>query len=98
MSDMSDGPASRSGLQVRSGPMITGASLAGAGLMLVAAGVVVGGLHLLSATRQWIAELEVPPSELAKIKWAQAKAAAMAGSSAWQEASANGSQRTQATA
>jgi hypothetical protein len=41
-------------------------------------------LHMLSATRQWIQEMEVPPSELAKIKWTQARSAAAAGAAAWQ--------------
>ena len=37
----------------------------------------------LSATRRWIGEMEVPPSELAKIKWTQARSAAAAGAAAW---------------
>ncbi|HEY5362545.1 MAG TPA: hypothetical protein VIJ82_33510 [Streptosporangiaceae bacterium] len=48
------------------------------------AGLVIGGSHLLSATRRWIREMEVPPSELAKIKWAQAKTAQPPGTAAWQ--------------
>jgi hypothetical protein len=92
---MTDGQGRGRGLQVRSGPMITGAALAGAGVLLVAAGFVVGSSHLLSATRRWMRELEVPPSELAKLKWAQARAAAMAGGTAWQQASGN--QRADAT-
>ena len=51
----------------------------------VLAGLAVGGGHLLSATRQWVDEMEVPPSELARIKWAQAKAAMSAGAQAWQD-------------
>jgi len=45
----------------------------------------VGGGHLLTATRRWINEMEVPPSELARIKWTQAKAAMSAGAQAWQD-------------
>ena len=48
------------------------------------AGLAVGGSHLMLATRQWVKEMEVPPSEVAKLKWAQAKAAALAGAAAWQ--------------
>jgi len=69
---------------VKTGPLITGAALVGAGAVLVLAGVVVGGSHLFAATRRWIQEMEVPPSELAKIKWEQAKSAAAAGTTAWQ--------------
>ena len=70
--------------QVRSGPIITGGSLVAVGGLIALAGLAVGGLHLLHATRQWVEEMEVPPSDLAKIKWAQAKSAAAAGTAAWQ--------------
>ncbi len=70
--------------QVRTGPLITGGALAGAGVLLVVAGLAVGGLHLFAATRRWIQEMDVPPSEQARIKWAQAKGAAAAGTAAWQ--------------
>ena len=70
--------------ELRTGPMITGAALAGAGALLVQAGLAVGGSHLFSATRRWIREMEVPPSEQTRIKWEQAKSAAAAGAAAWQ--------------
>jgi len=72
------------GPQLRSGPLITGAALAGAGALLALAGIAVGGSHVLAATRRWVREMEVPPGELARLKWAQAKAAAAAGAGAWQ--------------
>jgi hypothetical protein len=64
--------------------MITGAALFGAGALIALAGLVVGGSHLFSATRRWIREMETPPTEQARIKWAQAKTAAAAGAAAWQ--------------
>ena len=70
--------------EVRTGPIITGAALFGAGALIALAGLAVGGTHLFSATRQWIREMEVPPSEQARLKWAQAKTAAAAGTAAWQ--------------
>jgi hypothetical protein len=70
--------------EVRTGPVITGAALFGAGALIALAGLAVGGTHLLSATRQWIRAMEVPPTEQARIKWAQAKTAAAAGTAAWQ--------------
>jgi hypothetical protein len=63
--------------------MITGGALVAAGGLIALAGLVIGGSHLLSATRRWIREMEVPPSELAKTKWSQAKSAAAAGTAAW---------------
>ena len=70
--------------ELRTGPLVTGGALVGAGALIALAGMAVGGSHLVSATRRWIAEMEVPPSELARIKWAQAKSAAAAGTAAWQ--------------
>ena len=83
---MSDGEngSGRSGPQFRAGPLITSASMVGAGTLIVLAGLAVGGGHLLSAIRQWVAEMEVPPRELAKIKWGQARTAVAAGAAAWQ--------------
>ena len=80
--------------QLRSGPMITGSALVAAGGLIALAGVAVGGMHVLVATRQWIRDMEVPPSELAKIKWSQAKSAAAAGTAGWQ----NGVQASQGAA
>jgi hypothetical protein len=68
----------------RTGPLITGAALVGAGTLLALAGFAVGGSHLLSATRRWVREMEPPPSELAKLQWAKARTAAAAGTAAWQ--------------
>ncbi len=70
--------------EFRTGPLITSASLIGAGTLIAVAGLAVGGSHLLAATRRWIGEMEVPPREQARIKWAQAKGAATAGAAAWQ--------------
>ncbi|MGO9784490.1 MAG: hypothetical protein ACLPKE_23760 [Streptosporangiaceae bacterium] len=67
----------------RTGPLITGAVLIGAGVVVALAGLAVGGSHLFSATRRWIQEMDVPPSEVAKLKWAQARTAAAAGTTAW---------------
>jgi len=66
--------------------------------LLVGGGVLValGGLHgftgmalvssaLISATRQWIDHLERPPSEIARRRWEQTKAAASAGAAAWRD-------------
>jgi len=82
---MSNGENRGSGPQYRAAPLIISAALIGTGTVIVLAGLAVGGGHLLSATRQWVDEMEVPPSELARIKWAQAKAAMSAGAQAWQD-------------
>ena len=53
--------------------------------MLVLAGLAMGGARLFSPTRAWARAMEVPPSE--RQQWSRAKAAAAAGSSAWQNRS-----------
>jgi len=70
--------------ELRTGPLVTGGALVGAGALIAPAGLAVGGSHLVSATRRWIREMEVPPREQARIKRAQAKTAAAAGAAAWQ--------------
>jgi hypothetical protein len=71
--------------QVRSGPLITGGVLVGIGGVVALVGLAIAGSHVVSATRKWVDELEIPPSELAKLRWEQAKAAAVSGASTWQE-------------
>jgi len=70
--------------QVRPAPLVTGGTLIAVGGAIALAGLAIGGAHLISATRQWIREMDVTPSELAKLKLAQARAAATAGADAWQ--------------
>lgn len=81
---MSNGENRSSGPQYRPAPLIISAAMVGTGTVIVLAGLAVGGAHLLTATRQWVNEMEVPPSELARLKWTQAKAAMNAGAQAWQ--------------
>jgi hypothetical protein len=71
--------------QVNSGPLITGGILLGIGAVVAFAGLAVAGTHLVAATRAWIQELETPPSELARLKWEQAKTAAATGASTWRD-------------
>jgi hypothetical protein len=82
-----------SGPQVRSGPLVTGGALVAAGGVLALAGFIVGGAHLMVAIRQWIKDMEIPPTELAKLKLAQAKAAAAAGADAWHDGTTAASTR-----
>jgi hypothetical protein len=57
--------------------------LVGIGGLLGFTGMVLVGSALLSATRQWVNQLERPPSEIARRKWQQTKAATSAGAGAW---------------
>ncbi len=65
------------------GPLIAGGVLLGLGALFGLAGMVIAGSHLAAATRQWVGDMDVPPSELAKLKWEQARSAAAAGTETW---------------
>jgi hypothetical protein len=71
--------------QLQSGPLIAGGVLIGIGAVVGMVGLAVAGSHVVAATRAWIKELEVPPSELARLKWEQAKTAAASGASTWRD-------------
>ena len=74
---------SQGGIQVNRSLLVGGGVLVGIGGLLGFTGIVLVGSALLSATRQWVNQLEQPPSEIAKRKWQQARAAASAGTEAW---------------
>src|ERR1700720_4076166 len=71
--------------QVRPGPLRAGGSLAAVGAVVAFAGLAVAGSHVFAATRAWVKELETPPSELARLKWEQAKTAAASGAATWRD-------------
>ena len=81
---MSTSDDSTNGTQFQAAPLIISAVLVGAGTLIAFAGLTVGATYVIAVTRRRIQEMEVPPSELARIKWTQAKAAVSAGASAWQ--------------
>jgi hypothetical protein len=84
---MSDSDDSETGSQFLAAPLITSAAMVGAGTLIALAGLAIGGGYLAAVTRRRIREMEVPPSELARLKWTQARAAVAAGASAWQNGS-----------
>jgi hypothetical protein len=77
--------SSSSGFQLNTTPVMLGAALIGAGVLIGLTGLIVGGTAMVSATRQWLGEMEVPPTEVVKQKLDQTKAATSAGASAWKE-------------
>ena len=82
---MSNGENRNGGPQFRTATLITSAAMVGGGAMIVMSGLALGGGHIMAATRRWLNEMEVPPSQLAKMKLTQARAAMTAGSQAWQK-------------
>jgi hypothetical protein len=63
--------------------VVTGAALEGAAVALGLAGMVLWTVAVTSRTRQRVARMEVPPSELARRHWARVRATTAAGAGAW---------------
>jgi hypothetical protein len=90
---MKNGQTYSSGaLQLNKSSLITGAVLLGTGGLIGLIGMIVSGTAMATACRQWFRDLDVTPSEAAKHKWSQTKAASAAGAAAWQRH--DGIQRT----
>ena len=84
---MSDA-ASRGDLQLSWRRIAGGGVLIGIGGLLGFTGMLLVGSAIVSAARQRVNQLEQPPSELAKRKWQQARAATTAGAKAWRNSPA----------
>lgn len=61
------------------------ALLVGLGSVLGLTGLAVGAVAVAGAWRRWYRRADLPASELARLKWEQAKAAAGAGRGAWRD-------------
>jgi hypothetical protein len=83
MSDGAFGP----GMQVNRGMVVGGAVLVGLGGLLGFSGMVLLGSALVTASRRWMRQLDRPPTETARRKWEQARAATTAGAEAWRSGS-----------
>jgi hypothetical protein len=55
------------------------------GGLLGMAGLSVASAALVAASRRWYRRVDLPPQEIARLKWEQATAAALAGAGAWRE-------------
>ena len=75
--------ASQGGIRLNRGRLVGGGVLIGTGGLLAFTGVLLLSSTVVSVTRQWVKQLEQPPSELAKLKWRQARTATTAGTKAW---------------
>jgi hypothetical protein len=82
---------SQRGIELNRSLLVGGGVLVGIGGLLGFTGMALVGSALLSATRQWVNQLEQPPSEMARRKWQQARAAASAGAQAWRNGPQAGS-------
>jgi hypothetical protein len=78
-------PTATGDIQVNRSLLVGGGVLVGLGGLLGFTGMALISSALISATRQWVDHLEQPPSDLARRKWQQTKAAAAAGAAAWRD-------------
>jgi len=77
--------ASRGDIQLNRNLLVGGGVLVALGGLLGFTGMALVSSALLSATRQWVNQLERPPTEIARRRWEQTKAAASAGAAAWRD-------------
>jgi hypothetical protein len=81
---------SKGDIQLNRSLLVGGGVLVTLGGMLGFTGMALLASALISATRQWGDQLEQPPSEIARRRWEQTKAAASAGAAAWRNGPPNG--------
>ena len=79
--------ASNGDVQLNRRRIAGGGVLIGIGGLLGCAGVLLLSSALVAATRRRVNQLDQPPSEIARVKWRQAKAATTAGAQAWRSGS-----------
>lgn len=73
-------------VEVNTGLLMTSGVLIGIGALVAMGGVVMGGLALFSAGRQWVNTLERSPGELVGSSWAQLRAAGTGAAREWKNA------------
>ena len=83
-------PASKGDVQLNRSLLVGGGVLVALGGLLGFTGMALVTSALISATRRWMDHLERPPSEIARRRWEQAKAAASAGAAAWRNGPSEG--------
>jgi hypothetical protein len=76
---------SQGDIQLNRNLLVGGGVLVALGGLLGFTGMALVSSALLSATRQWVDQLERPPTEIARRRWEQAKTAASAGAAAWRD-------------
>jgi hypothetical protein len=80
---MTNSQVSQPKLQINTGQVVGGAILIGIGGIMALTGLGVAGTALVTAYRERIGQMDVPPSELARHHWGRVKAATAAGLAEW---------------
>ena len=76
-------------VQLNRNLIVGGGVLVALGGLLGFTGMALVTSALLSAARRWVDRMEQPPSDIARRKWQQTKAAAAAGAAAWRDSPPN---------
>jgi hypothetical protein len=79
-------PAIQQVPQLNKSLLVGGGVLLGLGGLLGATGFALVSAAFIAATREWVNQLEQPPTEIARRRWQQARSAAAAGAAAWRDA------------
>jgi hypothetical protein len=80
---MNNSRAPQAKLQINQQQVIAGSLLFGVGGALALAGAAVAGIAVVTAFRQRVQQMDVPPSELARQHWSAVKHATSAGRDVW---------------
>jgi membrane protein implicated in regulation of membrane protease activity len=82
---MTDPTSNGEDLQLNRSLLVGGGVLVALGGLLGFTGMALVTSALLSAARRWVDRMEQPPSDIARRKWQQTRAAAAAGAAAWRD-------------
>jgi hypothetical protein len=80
---MNHNRAPQPGIQLNNQQIIAGSILMGVGGTVVLAGIAMAGTALVTAFRQRVQQMDVPPNELARQHWSAVKHATTAGVDVW---------------
>ena len=84
--EMTDGCTDPAVQDVHRGLLTAAAAMVATGAAIWLAGLATGAIGVIISGRRWTRRVELSPNDLAKLKWAQARAAVGAGAGAWHEA------------
>jgi hypothetical protein len=74
------------GFEIDRGPLILAALLVGLGGLIAFIGMAMGTKSAVAHGRRFVAAMDPPPADLAKLKWSQLRAAGAAGAAAGADA------------
>jgi membrane protein implicated in regulation of membrane protease activity len=86
---MTDPTSNGEDIQLNRSLLVGGGVLVALGGLLGFTGMALVTSALLSAARRWVDRMEQPPSDIARRKWQQTRAAAAAGAAAWRDKAPN---------